>query len=226
MNKMNKKSLVWAFIFMVLIFFHILPISYADNHILWVGQFSQSNLDNWESKKFEGETQYSFSVIEGQKALKAVSINSASGLIRKIRVDLEKYPYLNWSWRIEHRINATFDETLKSGDDYAARIYVVVSGGLAFWNTSAVNYVWARHARKGRVWPNAFAGKNAMITAVRSLEAPISTWITEKRNVQKDMKDLFGRDIHYIDAVVLMSDTDNTKKNVIAHYGDIYFSTE
>ncbi|MFH2058906.1 MAG: DUF3047 domain-containing protein [Pseudomonadota bacterium] len=223
---MNRKLLFRVFIFMVWSSFFILPLLYADSPVLLVGQFSQSNLDNWESKKFEGETQYSLSVAEGKKALKAVSINSASGLIRKIRVDIEKYPYLNWSWRIENRIDGTFDETLKSGDDYAARIYVVVSGGLAFWNTRAVNYVWARHARKGDIWPNAFAGKNAMIIALRSWETPISTWMTEKRNIKKDMKNLFGRDIQYIDAVVLMSDTDNTKKNVTAFYGDIYFSSE
>jgi hypothetical protein len=223
---MNRKSWAWVFLSILLIFLILLPFLYADSPILWVGQFSQSNIDNWDSKEFESKTQYSLSKIEGKKALKAVSINTASGLIRKIRVDLEKYPYLNWSWRIENRIDGNFDETLKSGDDYAARIYVVVSGGFAFWNTVAVNYVWARHAQKGKIWPNAYAGKNAMITALRSLEAPISTWVTEKRNVKKDMNALFGRDIRYIDAVVLMSDTDNTKKNVTAYYGDIFFSTQ
>ncbi|MFH2092193.1 MAG: DUF3047 domain-containing protein, partial [Pseudomonadota bacterium] len=188
---MNKKSGI--FLLMALVFFAVLPFVDADSPILWVGQFSQSNLDQWESKVFEGQTQYSIAEIEGKKVLKAVSTNSASGLIKKIRVDLKQYPYLNWSWRIENQIDGSFDETIKSGDDYAARIYVVVSGGFAFWNTRAVNYVWARHASKGKVWPNAFAGDAAMLMALQSSETPLSNWVTEKRNVRQDLKQLFGK---------------------------------
>jgi hypothetical protein len=163
--------------------------------------------------------------IDGETALKAVSRQSASGLIKKIRVDLEKYPYLNWRWRIENRLTGTFDEKQKPGDDYAARIYVVVSGGIAIWNTRALNYVWAKNSPKGDVWPNAFAGSNAMMTALRSSDAPVSVWHSEKRNIREDFKTLFGKEVRFIDAVVLMSDTDNTQKEVTAHYGDIFFST-
>lgn len=60
--------------------------------------------------------------------------------------------------------------------------------------------------------------------SLRSSEDPISVWRGEKRNIREDFKALFGREIRFIDAVVLMSDTDNTGKEVIAHYGDIYFS--
>ncbi|MBU2429571.1 MAG: DUF3047 domain-containing protein, partial [Proteobacteria bacterium] len=32
--------------------------------------------------------------------------------------------------------------------------------------------------------------------------------------------------VRFIDAVVLMSDTDNTQNSVTAFYGDIYFSSD
>ncbi len=197
----------------------------GEQEILSVGAFSQQKLDNWLPKKFVNETRYSLTSIDGEMVLKAVSRNSASGLIKKIRVDLEKYPFLNWRWRIENRLTGTFDEKQKPGDDYAARIYVVVSGGIAIWNTRALNYVWAKNSPKGDTWPNAFAGNNAMMTALRSSDAPVSVWQGEKRNIREDFKTLFGKEIRFIDAVVLMSDTDNTRKEVTAHYGDIYFST-
>ncbi len=120
--------------------------------------------------------------------------------------------------------DSTFDEKQKSGDDYAARIYIVVSGGIAFWNTIALNYVWSKNSAKGETWPNAFAQENAVMVALRSLEAPVSVWHREKRNIREDFKKLFGKEIQFIDAVVLMSDTDNTQKEVTAYYGDIYFS--
>ncbi len=60
--------------------------------------------------------------------------------------------------------------------------------------------------------------------ALRSSEAKVSVWHIEKRNIRKDFKTLFGKDIKFIDAVVIMSDTDNTKNKVQSYYGGLYFS--
>ena len=204
-----------------------LGLCFADEHkIIPIGEFSQQKTVEWLPEKFVNETLYSISMVDGEMALKAVSQSSASGLIRKIRIDIEKFPFLNWRWRIENKLPGSFDETQKSGDDYAARIYVVVSGGIAIWNTRALNYVWAKNSPKGATWPNAFAKNNAVMAALRSSEAAISKWHTEKRNVREDFFNLFGKNVRFIDAVVLMTDTDNTQKEVTAYYGDIYFSTQ
>lgn len=65
-----------------------------------------------------------------------------------------------------------------------------------------------------------------MMVAVRSNTDATHTWYPEKRNILNDLKNLFGSDIRYIDAVALMTDTDNSKRNTVAYYGDIYFSAE
>jgi hypothetical protein len=140
-------------------------------------------------------------------------------------VDIQKYPWLNWRWRIENRLDIE-NETVKAGDDYAARIYVVVSGGLLPWRTRAISYVWADGAARGDTWENAFAGKNAMMMALKSRPDALSTWYTEKRNVYEDLKRLFGIEFQFINAVALMTDTDNSHGQVNAYYGDIYFSKE
>ena len=132
---------------------------------------------------------------------------------------------MNWSWSIENRLDVK-NEKIKSGDDYAARIYVVVDGGILLWRTRAVNYVWANKASKGEIWPNAFAGKHAMMMALRSRQDKTSTWYSEKRNVYEDLKRLFGKEFHSIDAIALMTDTDNSHGHVKSYYGDIYFSSE
>ena len=202
-------------------------LSHADEvSTIPAGEFSKGTLNEWLPKKFVNETSYSLIKVGKNTVLKAVSQNSASGLIKKIRVDIKEYPFLNWSWRIENQLTGTFDEKQKHGDDYAARIYIVVSGGIAFWNTIALNYVWSKNSIKGEIWPSAFATKNSMMVALRSSEAPVSKWHWEKRNIRKDFKKLFGREIRFTDAVVLMSDTDNTHKEVTAYYGDIYFSKQ
>jgi hypothetical protein len=103
-------------------------------------------------------------------------------------------------------------------------VYIVVSGGLAFWRTRAINYVWASTSPKGKIWPNAFAGDHAMMIALRSSGDETGHWYTEKRNILTDLKQYVGKDTDYIDAVAIMTDTDNAKGTVTAYYGDIYFT--
>ena len=87
-----------------------------------------------------------------------------------------------------------------------------------------MNYVWASRSSKGEIWDNAFAGKNAQMMALRNRQDKLSTWYSEKRNVYEDMKKLFGTEVDFIDAVAIMTDTDNSHRQAKAYYGDIYFS--
>jgi hypothetical protein len=190
---------------------------------LMIGSFSTGSLDHWESREFKGQTKYLLVDLAGTRVLKAESTNSASGLFKEQRIDLQKTPVMNWRWRIENRLG-NINEQDKSGDDYAARVYVVVSGGLIFWRTRAINYVWVSTSPKGKIWPNAFAGNHAMMVALRSSSDQSGVWYTEKRNILADLKQQFGEDILYIDAVAIMTDTDNAYGKVTAYYGDIYFS--
>lgn len=190
-----------------------------------LGEFSRNRLDGWERQSFKGETRYQLQNLDGVVVLKADSRAAGSGLFKEQRIDLEQTPFLNWSWRVANRLSG-LNEQSKAGDDYAARIYVVIKGGLAFWQTKAINYVWAGGSGKDSIWPNAFAGDHAMMLALRGPEAALNRWYSEKRNVRADLKKLFGEDLRIIDAVALMTDTDNSGKQVTAFYGDIWFSRD
>jgi hypothetical protein len=63
-----------------------------------------------------------------------------------------------------------------------------------------------------------------MMIALRSSSDQTGTWYTEKRNILADLKQQFGEELRYIDAVAVMTDTDNAQGKVTAYYGDIYFS--
>ena len=190
-----------------------------------IGSFTTGSLANWKNKEFKGQTGYRLIKIDDLQVLEAESNAAASGLFFEQRIDLQKTPILNWRWRIEKPL-VNPDEQIKDGDDFAARIYVVVSGGLVFWNTKSINYVWASTAPKEATWPNPFAGDHVMMIAVRSTADKIGTWYTEKRNIRADFKKLMGDAIQYIDAVAIMTDTDNAKGHAKAYYGDIYFTAD
>lgn len=209
-----------------------LTTTFAFAQTVTIAQFSHENLEDWQAKSFVGHTQYEITELDDQTVLHASSDQSASGLAKEIKVDLKQTPYLNWSWRIENRL-PNMDETTKAGDDYAARLYIVKSGGFFIWKTKALNYVWSSNQEKGAVWDNAYAGSNARMIALRDAADGKSKWVSEKRNVFEDMIALYGdkgseeanEDAYrFIDAVAIMSDTDDSKGQVRAYYGDIYFS--
>lgn len=189
---------------------------------LTVGNFSGGDLDGWKTQTFQGTTHYRVVTQDGRQVLEAESNGTASGLVRELRVDLEKLPFLNWSWRVEDVLTG-IDERTKSGDDYPARVYVVVSGGIAFWRTRTLIYVWSSRQPAGNTWENAFTG-NAQVMALRSGKG--SGWATERRDVRADFKTCFKDDITFIDAVAIMTDTDNSGQEAVAWYGDIFFSSE
>ncbi len=189
-----------------------------------IGEFSHNTLAGWEEKEFSGKTHYQLVKEDDRVILQASTNAAASGLFKEVEIDLSTHPYLNWEWRAD-KLHPPLAERTKAGDDYVARIYVVVKGGLFFWNTRAINYVWASSEKTNSVWPNAFAGKNAMLLAVRSSTDKQGVWYREKRNVYEDMKAIFGEEIKTIHVVAIMTDSDNSKDSVAASYGDISFTS-
>ena len=198
--------------------------SFATDH-LSISDFTNKDLSDWNEKEFQGKTLYERMQKDGQWVLKASSKDSASGLFLEKTVSLKDYPFVNWRWQTTNRSDIE-NETVKEGDDYTARIYLIVDGGLFFWNTKALNYVWSNSELKNSQWPNAFAPNNAKMIAVRSKQDAINQWHTEKRNVLKDFKLAFGDDIDQIDGIAIMTDTDNAEGEAVTYFGDIYFSKD
>ena len=178
----------------------------------------------WEEKVFSGKTLYETVRQDGRTVLRATSRGTASGLYRRLRVDLEKSPILNWTWRVDGTLGDV-DERTRAGDDYSARVYVIRTHPVFVWRTRAVNYVWASTRTEGETWPNAYTD-SARHVAVRSGDALAGRWVGERRDVRADFRALFGEDVRSIDAVAIMTDTDNTGAAAVAYYADITFTSE
>lgn len=197
----------------------------ADTTDIKLGEFSKGSLKGWETKVFKGQTQYQIKQQGNLKYLSAVSSKGASGLGVRKRIDLTKTPFLNWSWRVDKTLPPLKEKT-KAGDDYAARLYVIIDGGLFIWRTKALNYVWSSTPSKGAKWNNAFAPRNARMLSVRDSRNGPGQWLKEKQNVVEDFKSLYGFAPKFIDGVALMTDTDNSGGSAAASYGDIFFSSK
>ena len=181
------------------------------------------DVTGWEEKAFNGKTLYeTVREEDGRTVLRATSRGTASGMYRRLRIDLEKTPILEWTWRIGGTLG-DIDERTRAGDDYSARVYVIRSHPVFFWKTRAVNYVWASARAEGETWPNAYTDSSWHV-AVRSGDAHAGRWVSERRDVRADFRALFGEDVRHIDAVAIMTDTDDTGDAATAYYGEIAFT--
>jgi hypothetical protein len=188
-----------------------------------IGRFNTEGISGWEPKSFKGITDYRLVQENSKMILKAASHASASGLVKNITFDPKKYRYLRWSWKIKQTIPGG-DEKTKSGDDYAARIYIVFPGKY-FWQMQALNYIWANRLPKGTFIASPYAAGSKMI-AVESGNGKAGQWVTEERDLLADYRTLFGTDPPDAEAIAIMTDTDNSGGVAEAWYGDIVLSTE
>jgi len=188
-----------------------------------VADFSH-DLGAWQEREFNGRTEYRLVELGGEQVLEARADGSASAKYRELEIDLDETPYLHWRWRIEATLGQDIDELSKSGDDYPARVYVVRRGGLAFWRTRALNYVWSSAQPKGARWPNAYAGDNVQIVAVNSGDRQAGEWVSHSRDLRADWREAFGEDIDSLDGIALMTDADDTGGSARAWYAEIRLS--
>ena len=199
-------------------------IALAEGQRVNISDFANGSLTGWESKEFSGKTQYNIQQQGNRKVLTATSSGGASALGVRKRIDLTKTPFLNWSWRVNKAL-PPLKEATKAGDDYAARVYVIIDGGIFVWKTRALNYVWSsRPNTRGQKWNNPFLPKNARMLSVRDSRNGPGQWITEKQNVAADFKSLYGFTPSYIDGIAIMTDADNSKGSTSSSYGEIFFT--
>jgi len=218
---------------------------------LEVGPFSSARITenlpaNWEPltfSKIDRHTDYSLVNAGDTVVVKAVSNQSASGLARAVSIDPEKYPVIQWQWKVDNILQKG-DVTNKDGDDYSARIYITFAldpdragylerlkheaAKIIFGQEvpyRAIAYIWGSSSPAGTMVANPYTDR-VMMFVVEGGDEKVRQWVTEKRNIHEDYKQAFGEEPPMISGVAIMTDTDNTRESAIAWYGDIIFTND
>ena len=211
---------VFYFLIISIIFFNSV---YAEN--IKIFEFTEKELSELEVRKVRGaenKTTYSVGSNQNGNFLKAVADNSASGLGKQIKIDLNKTPFINITWKIEMDLRGIKENT-KKGHDYAARVFAIKKTGATPLSNRAINYVFSSNSQVGENRPSPYT-KKSIDNVLASTKQNFNEWVTVKANVKEDFKKFHNLDVNELDGLAIMADTDNSKKKSISYFQNIYFS--
>jgi hypothetical protein len=192
-----------------------------------VFDFTEEELTGLEIRKVRGadnETVYTVGSNENGNFLKAVADNAASGLGKEIKIDLNKTPFINITWKIEQDLPGIKENT-KKGHDFAARVFAVKKTGATPLSNRAINYVFSSNNNVGMNWPSPYT-KKSIDNVLATTKDNLNEWVTVKANVKEDFKKFHDLDVNELDGLALMVDTDNSKMKAVTYYQNIFFSAD
>jgi hypothetical protein len=211
---------------------------------VWVGRFAKTGTPPapWHMVKYSNArpTTYRVATVEGKIAVEAIVDSSMSLLARPIKVDLAASPVLCWSWFVEGPVHKA-DMTRKSGDDYAARIYVAFDmpdsaiPGSAKLKLSmaravlgknvpdaAVVYVWDNTHAVGTMRRSSYTDRSKLIVA-ESGASRSRRWVSERVDLASDFGKAFSNQPGTPTQIAIAADGDNTKSKGRAAFANIHF---
>ena len=210
-----------------LIFLIFISFTSTNSAEINVFEFTDLELSKLEVRKVRGadnNTIYSVGSNENGNFLKGIADNAASGLGKKTKINLNKTPFINITWKIEKDLPGIKENT-KKGHDFAARVFVIKKTGATPLSNRAINYVFSSNNKIGVSSPSPYT-KKSIDKVLASTKENLNEWITVKANVKKDFKKFHDLDVNQLDGLAIMVDTDNSKMKAISYFQNIYFSAD
>ena len=208
--------------------FAYLILSVSSNaEIIKIFDFTEKEFSELKVRKVRGadnKTLYSLGSNKNGNFLKSIADNAASGLGKEVKIDLNKTPFINITWKIEMDLPGIKEDT-KKGHDFAARVFAIKKIGATPLSNRAVNYVFSSNNQVGLNWPSPYT-KKSIDNVLATTKENLDKWVTVKANVKEDFKKFHDLDVQELDGLAIMSDTDNSKMKAIAYFQNIYFSSE
>ena len=210
-----------------LIFLIFISFTSTNSAEINVFEFTVLELSKLEVRKVRGadnNTIYSIGSNENGNFLKGIADNAASGLGKKTKINLNKTPFINITWKIEKDLPGIKENT-KKGHDFAARVFVIKKTGATPLSNRAINYVFSSNNKIGVSSPSPYT-KKSIDKVLASTKENLNEWITVKANVKEDFKKFHDLDVNQLDGLAIMVDTDNSKMKAISYFQNIYFSAD
>ncbi len=222
----NYRDIVFKKIY-IIFFINLFLYTNSFSQNINVFEFTKKELETLKVKKVRGadnKTIYTVGYDKNGNFFKAVANNAASGLGKEIKIDLNKTPFINITWKIEQDLKGIKEDS-KKGHDFAARVFAIKKTGATPLSNRAINYVFSSNSEIGKSWPSPYT-KKSIDNVLSTTKEHMNKWVTVKSNVKKDFKKFHDLDVNELDGIAIMTDTDNSKLKAVSYYKSIFFSSE
>ena len=205
---------------------------------------ARASLLGWQSHTFASKraTQYTAVEVDGRQALMAWAQSSVSMVRQSVRVEPSELGDIRFSWKVPALIPGA-DLLQRDAHDSPVRVLLVFEGnrsGFSVKNAllselsktltgedlpyATLMYVWCNTCLAETVFVSPRTDRIREV-AVQAGTDGLNRWLDYTRNVRADYEKVFGEAPGALLGVGIMTDTDNTRQNVLAWYGAVSLTT-
>jgi Protein of unknown function (DUF3047) len=197
----------------------------AAEEVIILGRGKTETLVEWDKPVHVGTGIWNV-VDDGEdQAIQLRTESSSFALEKSITVDLRQTPYLEWEWKVTVP-PAGGDFSSPDTDDQAAQLLVVFPKTF-FERRKVISYIWDPTAPKGTIGAGAgpiYLNVKAMV--VESGAGQIGKWLTEKRNLVEDFRNLYGESPERAVAIRMQINSQHTQSVAEVFWRTIRFTSE
>jgi Protein of unknown function (DUF3047) len=179
----------------------------------------------WTGEGFGRRADYDFTIEQAGEArvLHLKSNDEHSTIVRDItgKVRLKETPILEWTWKA-NILPTGGDVRHKETTDIAAQLYIIWPRFPALLRSRIIGYVWDATTPAATMVKSEKTGTVTFIV-LRSGTKDLGKWLTERRNVAEDYRDIFGEFPENPTAITISIDSNDTHSMAESFIGPIFF---
>jgi hypothetical protein len=225
------------------------PLSQAEDNVIDLG-LSSGYYDEgkvprgWKLRKYAWYPKNARAEWVIENGVRAVRLHSKSALTfleKTVDIDISEFPVVTWKWKVENILEG-IDERSKEGDDHPIRIFFVFDpdeSRQSLWTRLKrysyldrihghpfggrfTEYLWSSHLRSGDILSD--PGKPwQKLMVVEGGSKNLGRWLSYRRNLYYDFKELYGEEPRRLIFIGIISDTDQTGQEAKSFIADLKF---
>jgi hypothetical protein len=178
----------------------------------------------WKSQSW-GSPKYDFTIEANEtgKVLHMRSVNEGSTIAKEVKgkVSLKDTPILEWSWKATV-LPKGGDSCRKPTDDQAVQVFVAWPRFPEAVRSRIIGYVWDTTQPPGTICKSEKTGTVTYVV-LRSGTAELGKWLTERRNVAEDFRNIYKDVPEPPGGVSVAIDSNDTQSAAEGYVGPILF---
>ena len=179
----------------------------------------------WTGEGFGRRADYDFIIEQAGEArvLHLRSNDEHSTIVKDItgKVRLKETPILEWTWKA-NILPTGGDVRHKNTTDIAAQLYIIWPRFPALLRSRIIGYVWDATTPAATMVKSEKTGTVTFIV-LQSGTKNLGKWLTERRNVAEDYRDIFGEFPEDPTAISISIDSNDMHSTAESFMGPIFF---